>query len=681
MGPRLIPIVLLKDGFVVRSQLFSVHQKIGNVVSTIQRLNSWSVDELIVLNIGTNIKNSLAREDLHIQYDASKIDNLLNIISQNSFMPLAYGGQLRTQEDVDCCLRNGADKIVLNSAIISNEQLVTYAVRKYGAQCVIASIDAARDNKGDFDTFIENGTVRTGLSASAHAKLAEQMGVGEILINSVDEDGAGKNFDLGLLEAVSNSVELPVIGCGGAGEYEHFADAIIKGKVSAVAAANIFHFREMSYPLAKKKLIEKNIAVRPPIIQSSWLSREPKYKPNEGLERYERRIKLAREKSWVTKYSKYAPEQKWCASCLYPTKSATPTVLDQDGICMGCKMSSASIETTEAEWARRLELLRDTIIRGQEYGDGQYHCVIGVSGGKDSYFQTHVIKNILGLNPLLVTYYGNNYSDVGERNLHRMKDVFDVDHIVFSPSVVTLKKLNRLGFVLLGDMNWHNHMGIASLPMQMATKMNIPFVIWGEHGYADLCGQFSLNDFIEFTYRNRLEHFGRSFEWHYMLGLEGLTKEDMYAYQYPTDHELYRLNLRGLYLANYVRWNPQKHTSEMIEKFGFEVSDEQFERTYRTMSNLDDIHENGIHDYLKYIKFGYGRCTDHASKDVRNKQLSRGQAIDLVKQYDPIKPTDIYRWLEYVDMSMEEFDDIADTFRDPAVWGFSGNTWIKSELK
>ena len=144
-----------------------------------------------------------------------------------------------------------------------------------------------------------------------------------------------------------------------------------------------------------------------------------------------------------------------------------------------------------------------------------------MSGGKDSHFQVHYIKNVLGYNPLLVTYYGNNFSPIGERNLHAMKERFGVDHLIYYPSVETLKKLNRLGLIVMGDMNWHNHVGAASVTMRAAVENNIPLVVWGEHGYADLCGQFSMNDFVEWTYRNRLEHYAKTLSGTTLLVLTG----------------------------------------------------------------------------------------------------------------------------------------------------------------
>ena len=119
----------------------------------------------------------------------------------------------------------------------------------------------------------------------------------------------------------------------------------------------------------------------------------------------------------------------------------------------------------------------------------------------------------------------------------------------------------------------------------------------------------------------------------------------------------------------------------VMERYGFETSDEPFDRTYRRMSNLDDMHENGIHDYLKFVKFGYGRVTDHSCKDIRAGLLSRPEAVELVRRYDHVKPSDLTRWLAYVGMNETEFDEIADGFRDPRVWrrGADGE-WEKDNL-
>jgi hypothetical protein len=119
----------------------------------------------------------------------------------------------------------------------------------------------------------------------------------------------------------------------------------------------------------------------------------------------------------------------------------------------------------------------------------------------------------------------------------------------------------------------------------------------------------------------------------------------------------------------------------MHEEFGFEYAQQPFERTYRTMSNLDDMHENGIHDYMKFVKFGYGRASDHASKDIRTGYMTRDEGIEMVRKYDHVKPRrDLERWLDYVGMTEAEFDRIADTFRDPRVWRQENGVWVKDNI-
>lgn len=356
---------------------------------------------------------------------------------------------------------------------------------------------------------------------------------------------------------------------------------------------------------------------------------------------------------------------RYCTKCVYPSSAAVPLQFDEEGVCTGCQVAG---QKREIDWNERREWLEELVSEYRNLEENNYDCIIPVSGGKDSWFQTYYMKEVLGLNPLLVTYNGNNYLDVGLRNLKKMRSVFGVDHIFFSPSVELLKKMNRLCFKKMGDMNWHAHCGIFTYPVQIAVKFNIPLLVWGEHGYLDLGGMYSLSDMIEMTKKFRTEHAQRGFDWFDMIDEEeGIKARDLLWARYPSDEDLERVGVRGIYLGNFVNWDANKQTEKMIE-LGFEVNEEPFERTYRRMSNLDDIHENGIHDYLKFIKFGYGRCSDHVCKDIRLGLLTREEGIERVRAMDHVKPRDLLRWLEYVDMTEDEFDEICDTFRDPRVW-------------
>jgi len=370
---------------------------------------------------------------------------------------------------------------------------------------------------------------------------------------------------------------------------------------------------------------------------------------------------------------------RYCTRCVYPASAATPLAFDADGVCTGCRVA---MQKERIDWESRATELREIFEEYRSRDGSNYDCLIPVSGGKDSHYQTYYVTEVLGLRPLLVTYHGNNYLPVGQRNLVNLRERFGCDHLFFSPSVPVLKKLNRLCFRMMGDMNWHAHCGIFTYPVQIAVQHRIPLVVWGEHGFADLGGMYSLNDRVEMTAKFRLEHAQRGYDWHDMVeDTEGLTPQDLLWARYPADEQLADVGVRGIYLGNYVNWEANTQT-ELMKEWGFEESPEPFERTYRLMSNLDDMHENGAHDYLKYVKFGYGRGTDHACKDIRAGRMTREQGIEMVRKYDHVKPMkDLTRWLEYVGMSEDEFDRTADTFRDPRVWAKDENDrWIKANI-
>ena len=369
----------------------------------------------------------------------------------------------------------------------------------------------------------------------------------------------------------------------------------------------------------------------------------------------------------------------FCKRCVYP-EHAVNISFNKEGVCSACIAEADFVDFDDVEWDRRRGLFSSLIEEYKSENDSNYDCIIAVSGGKDSYYQAHVIAKEFGLKALLVTYHGNNYLPEGQGNLDRMRERFNSDHLIFGPSVETLVKLNRAGFKKMGDMNWHAHAGIKTVPMIIAVKYNIPLVIWGEATWS-ISGMFSANDFVEYNRRTVTEHDLRGYNWRDMVGFEGLQAKDLYWLRMPTDNEIESVGVRGVYIGNYFPWRPVDHTLLVEKEYGFERARQPFQRTYRDMSNLDDMHENGIHDYLKFIKFGYGRASDHASKDIRSGLISRDEGIEIVKKYDHVKPTiDLNRWLAYVGMNEDEFDEICDGYRDPGVWSIDDDKWMKSNL-
>lgn len=359
---------------------------------------------------------------------------------------------------------------------------------------------------------------------------------------------------------------------------------------------------------------------------------------------------------------------RWCKRCVYP-QAAVNLSLDEEGVCSSCRTFEAFDKLTPDFWDQRRKRFERVLEEALRNRKGNYDVLVPVSGGKDSYYQTHVVCKEYGLKALLVTYHGNNYLPVGDYNRDRMRQVFDVDHMVVSPSADVLRRLNRLCFRKMGDMNWHAHCGIYTTPIQVAVRYEVPLIIWGEIAW-DISGMYDPDDFVEFSARVRHEHSLRGFEWYDMVGdpEEKLTEKDMLWAKYPTDEEILKVGVRGLYIGNYFKWDPNAHTKLVESEYGWKSAREPFERTYRLMSNLDDRYENGIHDLLKFIKFGYGRASDHVSKDIRTGYMTREKGIELVRKHDHVVSEDLYYWLDYVGMREEEFWRIANRFRDKRVW-------------
>jgi N-acetyl sugar amidotransferase len=376
-----------------------------------------------------------------------------------------------------------------------------------------------------------------------------------------------------------------------------------------------------------------------------------------------------------------APEPPtYCARCVY--SSATVNLeIDDEGICSSCRSAERVAALTPEFWALRRQSFEQILAASATSRAANYDCIIPVSGGKDSYYQTHVIVAEYGLKPLLVTYHGNNYLPEGDYNRDRMRQVFDADHMVFGPSVDVLRKLNRICFRKMGDMNWHAHCGIFTYPIQMSVRLGIPLHIWGETAW-DISGMYDPDDFVEFSARVRHEHDLRGFEWYDMLDdpLDPLTEKDVLWAKYPADDEIVATGSRGIYIGNFFKWDPNDHTQLVQQTYGWKPSEKPFERTYRRMSNLDDRYENGIHDLMKFVKFGYGRASDHASKDIRLGVMTRDEGIEMVRRHDHVVSSDLEYWLDYVGMSETEFWQTADRFRDPRVWWIERGEWRKHTL-
>lgn len=253
---RLIPILFLRNGCLVRSETFSIHQNLGNPVAQVERYNTWDADEIIYIDISQVGDHDIQRSDLGgLDGETPRtIEDIIRIVAAKCFMPLTFGGKICSVEDARMRLTLGADKITINSQPLRTPNFITELATEFGSQAVVVSIDARKKNNGDHEVYTDWGTKATGKHPAEWAKEAQERGAGEILINSIDRDGKASGYDLDLIHSVVEATNIPVIACGGVGNFDDFAQAIEIGGAAAAAAGNIFHFKELAYPMAKKQL-------------------------------------------------------------------------------------------------------------------------------------------------------------------------------------------------------------------------------------------------------------------------------------------------------------------------------------------------------------------------------------------------------------------------------------------
>lgn len=258
---RLIPVLLLKNGELIRSERFSIHQFIGNPYHEVMRYNEWSVDELIYVDISDTDTYDRGRHDTKIKHVDKALD-LLPVISKTCFVPLTFGGRIRTLEHIRLRLAMGADKVTINSEALARPEFITEGATAFGSQCMVVCIDYRVMTDGNAEVFSCGGRQPTGLDPVSWAKEAEDRGAGEILLQSIDRDGVAEGYDYSTIADVVSAVSIPVIALGGAGTYAHFSDVVNKTGVSAVAAANLFHFKELSDRYAKREMKKQGVQIR-----------------------------------------------------------------------------------------------------------------------------------------------------------------------------------------------------------------------------------------------------------------------------------------------------------------------------------------------------------------------------------------------------------------------------------
>jgi N-acetyl sugar amidotransferase len=353
-----------------------------------------------------------------------------------------------------------------------------------------------------------------------------------------------------------------------------------------------------------------------------------------------------------------------CRRCLYTSSHALGLTFDDEGICSGCRIHE---EKDRLDWSERWARL-EALVRPYRSTSGRtYDCIVPVTGAHDSHFIVHVVKERLGLNPLLVTYNKYFNTSLGIRNLANLRIRFDCDILVQNVNPVSVKKITRTTLREMGSMYWPCLAGQTVFPVQTAVRYKVPLIIWGAHQGLEQVGMFSHEHEVEMTRRYRKDHdlIGREADDLVTL-FDTLRESDIWQFRYPEDTDLHAVGVRGIYLGNYIRWDPLAQHRQMVLTHGYQGA--AFGRSFDTFDHVDCWNFLDLHDEIKRLKHGYGKVTDHACREIRHGRLTRAQGAALVLRHSaqPARHADLFcEWLG-VDPGGLQF--VLDRHRNPLFW-------------
>jgi len=346
--------------------------------------------------------------------------------------------------------------------------------------------------------------------------------------------------------------------------------------------------------------------------------------------------------------------------------------IDEDGICSACR----SYENRGAvDWESRRRELLELVERFRSTDGSNYDCIVPVSGGKDSHAQVLRLLE-LGLNPLCVTASTDMLSAIGRRNIENLKRR-GVDYVEVSVNPIVRRRINRLALTQVGDISWPEHVTIFTIPVRVAVQMKIPLIVWGENSQNEYGGPAAAQHERTLT-RRWLEEFGGLLGLRVsdLIGYDGIEPRHLIQYSYPSDEELARVGVTGLFLGYYLPWDGYENAL-YAQAHGFETYPKLVEGSLVNYENLDN-HHTGIHDYFKFLKYAFGRATDLACLHVRRGRLGREDAIRLVREHDGRFPrtylgATLQEILDDLEMGFDEFVRVCDRFTNKKLFVTDGS--------
>jgi len=357
---------------------------------------------------------------------------------------------------------------------------------------------------------------------------------------------------------------------------------------------------------------------------------------------------------------------RYCKKCVMP-HTKPHLQFTEDGVCDACRIYD---EREKIDWDDRKQQLLNILDKYRSKDGSNWDCIVPVSGGKDSTYQ--VIRMLqLGMNPLCVTSTTCDLSEIGRKNIENIKNL-GVDYIEVSTNPVIRRKLNKIGLTQIGDISWPEHISINTIPVRMAVQLGIKLIVWGENSQNEYGGPAAATESNVLTWEWLLQFAGfiglRASD---VIGVEGIQKRDMLLYTYPTNEELAKVGVTGIFLGYYLPWDGYSNAL-LAQAHGFTTLNKTVEGSVVNYENLDN-HQTGIHDYFKFLKFGFGRATDIACLHTRRGRITREDAMELVKKHDGKFPgTYLNKPLEAIirplDIDVNEFINICDRFTNKKIF-------------
>jgi len=349
-------------------------------------------------------------------------------------------------------------------------------------------------------------------------------------------------------------------------------------------------------------------------------------------------------------------KMKYCSKCIMP-ETVEGQKFDKKGECITCQAQGTK---KDVDWAKREKELERILKEAKENSGNNYDCIVPISGGKDSLYQLHVIKKHYGLKPLAVTFNHNWFTKTGFRNLLTCLEKLDIDHIMFTPNRKLVNNIAKRSVETIGDACWHCHAGVAAFTLKAAVMYGIKLIIWGESGAEYGHQGATYNNMVKFDkdYFTKLSAKLSTDE----FSCDYISMKDLFPFELPTEEEC--KNINGIHLGNYIKWDTERQVNLVKRVYGWKGR--EIGGSYKDYKSAECCMA-GIHDFLCYLKRGFGRSSIQSSQEIREGKLSRDEALELIKKYERIEPIQLNYFLEIAGLTPIEFREQIEKLRHEAI--------------